>query len=678
MINMKGVLVDASNKPISGAKIILRSVKNGSVPTGIEAEVTTDENGAYDFSANVGSYLCYIFVEGKETALPGYVNIYDFSGEGTLQEYLYAPCEKDARPMFIYMWEIVRQEIKKSADEIAKSEENIESMLNQIKSLVSSGNIFNTKEEGLEAVEEGEFFVVVEPSDGLKGASLYQKVNDQAVLKNEIPNYVYVVALKERVNEVAAQVDGFKSRRSSKYLLAFSDSKGRIAGFFDKIGGVFNALGGIKAKSVDSPEARIQRINSNMVNNKYSIIEIDKNGKVVWGTRAGGWKEYRGEPLHNTRGLLKGRAVAIGDSITRNGARDFFTNSDGLLESSTYLDLSWHVRASMILDGSMFIESIYATGRMTTKGIHDTHLPQAIALKPDMVIVMCGRNDVITNGISIENETIPYLKKIYAKLRYNGILPVICSQAAQNNSGSETRRIRQMKIDKFNRAYALKHGLPFVDIHTPTTDPKTGDWFEGFTNKMPDGNPDPSHPNTLGAGPIALALAETLRPWLSNVKAIRSSENLTYPLSNNYVVNPMFLRDGDSGSSISGWNINADGSMDVESQIGIKGKAAKFSNGRRMTQKITLTDPGKYCFGFAVKGGGEGANLSVVLKSGESDSSTYLGGIAVFNVEFEKFQYYYTEFILGDEDSKTVSILATNGGPKSAWVTDFTISKLGF
>lgn len=207
MINMKGVLVDASNKPISGAKIILRSVKNGSVPTGIEAEVVTDENGAYDFSANVGSYLCYIFVENTETALPGYVNIYDFSGAGTLQEYLYAPCEKDARPMFIFMWEIIRQEINSSLRENRDIEERLKQLRDEVEALAeisaNGGNvIYKTVQEGMAATQDGGYFRVESSIGGETLFFWYRKNGSIAVKLGGVPSDEAINAVRRLIADV--------------------------------------------------------------------------------------------------------------------------------------------------------------------------------------------------------------------------------------------------------------------------------------------------------------------------------------------------------------------------------------------------------------------------------------------------------------------------------------------
>lgn len=207
MINLKGILFDAANKPISGAKILLRSVKNGSVPTGIIAEVITDEKGEYDFNANVGSYLCYILVENTETALPGYVNIYDYSGEGTLQEYLYAPCEKDARPMFIFMWEIIRQEINSSLRENRDIEARIIELKKEVEAMyeiaADGGNvIFKTVPEGMAATSDGGYFRVESQLGGETLFTWYRKSGSIAVMLGGVPSTESINSIRRLIADL--------------------------------------------------------------------------------------------------------------------------------------------------------------------------------------------------------------------------------------------------------------------------------------------------------------------------------------------------------------------------------------------------------------------------------------------------------------------------------------------
>lgn len=117
-VTLSGVLLDPLNKPLPGVRIELKSVKTGDVISGIAAEFVTNQDGSYSVEIPVGSYKCAIIVKDRETSLPGYVNVYDYSGAGTLNEYLYAPCQEDGEPMFIVQWEMMRQWINERVSNV--------------------------------------------------------------------------------------------------------------------------------------------------------------------------------------------------------------------------------------------------------------------------------------------------------------------------------------------------------------------------------------------------------------------------------------------------------------------------------------------------------------------------------------------------------------------------------
>ena len=239
MIKLKGVLVDGSNLPVADARILLRSVKNGSVPDGIIAEVVTDKNGAYDFSANVGSYLCYIYAENKETALPGYVNIYSYSGEGTLQEYLYAPCEMDARPMFIFMWELARREIRAAQDDINKKHEEIKVIFGDIEGKYDANTYYITSSDkdgttaGLAGTDEGGMFRVAQGVSADNSFIYYRKVDGKAVKVALMPSSVFVEKTSQRTEMNESQISeikkGYKQiTADSSDVPLFVDESGKV------------------------------------------------------------------------------------------------------------------------------------------------------------------------------------------------------------------------------------------------------------------------------------------------------------------------------------------------------------------------------------------------------------------------------------------------------------------
>lgn len=113
-IVLSGILIDSTNKAITGAKVILKSVKNGDVISGIAGSFVTGVDGSYSVTVPYGTYKVYIEIEGEQTAMPGFFNVYDYSANGSLQDFLYQPCEENNIPMFLFELETIRQDIKES------------------------------------------------------------------------------------------------------------------------------------------------------------------------------------------------------------------------------------------------------------------------------------------------------------------------------------------------------------------------------------------------------------------------------------------------------------------------------------------------------------------------------------------------------------------------------------
>lgn len=167
-VTLSGVLLDPLNKPLPGVLIELKSVKTGNVISGLTAEFVTNQDGSYSVDVPVGSYKCAVIVKDRETSLPGYVNVYDYSGAGTLNEYLYAPCQEDGEPMFIVQWEMIRQEISANRDFIAESVSKIENISDGLENQFLAKTFFITESDpngtiaGIEGTSNGEVFRVAQ------------------------------------------------------------------------------------------------------------------------------------------------------------------------------------------------------------------------------------------------------------------------------------------------------------------------------------------------------------------------------------------------------------------------------------------------------------------------------------------------------------------------------------
>lgn len=111
-ITLSGILIDSTSKAITGAKVVLKSVKTGDVISGVAGSFVTGLDGSYSVTVPYGTYKVYIEIEGEQTAMPGFFNVYDYSANGSLQDFLYQPCEEHNIPMFLFELEVIRQEIK--------------------------------------------------------------------------------------------------------------------------------------------------------------------------------------------------------------------------------------------------------------------------------------------------------------------------------------------------------------------------------------------------------------------------------------------------------------------------------------------------------------------------------------------------------------------------------------
>lgn len=111
-ISLSGILIDSLGNAIAGAKVVLKSVKTGDVISGVTGSFVTGVDGSYNVTVPYGTYKVYIEIEGEQTAMPGFFNVYDYSVNGSLQDFLYQPCEENNIPMFLFELEIIRQDIK--------------------------------------------------------------------------------------------------------------------------------------------------------------------------------------------------------------------------------------------------------------------------------------------------------------------------------------------------------------------------------------------------------------------------------------------------------------------------------------------------------------------------------------------------------------------------------------
>lgn len=482
----------------------------------------------------------------------------------------------------------------------------------------------------------------------------------------KMPSQDAVSAVDEKINQTNARTDGLNTREKSVYPLEVIDKYGRTPLFIDEEGGL-NAPGGIITKSlsgvsaislesVDADQANILALTSQKViadsDNDYPLPVVDQQGRVLWyWNPETGRPVCLGEPLSNHRGPMKGDIFAIGDSITAYGVAWSGANASGTSYAPCLNDQSWHEWASLMTNGRIHLTGISATGGYTVTQVKNVHLPIAIAANPTFCVVMCGRNDVV-QGINIDTVTIPAYRTIFLRLRQAGIIPVVCTMSAQGNSGDNTRRIAEHKLNAWLRAYANEKSLPLVDLHRYTVDPLTGDWIAGY-------NQDVSHPNGTGAKAMGQALVDGLKDWTSPVLPARADEQLAAGLTKNLITNALFLNN--AGGNPSDWTVTTAGTATITTDPAVKGNVWSTAN-QSSELAVSVTPGQRLQFGFFTK---TASQLSLYVLAGGSSSTQNLAGLRGWKTYITDWAYFSYEFTVPAGITQVTVKMVTGGALSS-------------
>lgn len=218
-ITLSGTLIDSTGKAIAGAKVVLKSVKTGDVISGLAGSFTTGVDGSYSVNVPYGSYKVYVEIEGEQTAMPGFFNVYDYSANGSLQDFLYQPCEEDNIPMFLFELETIRQDIKKSYKNAIDSViENLIPLSKQYMTLAEA-------EEDIANIPDGSV-TYIRSTDGTSLADEYMNVaGTLTATGRKMPSQQ---ALDTGIAEIdAKKVDKYEGD-SPDLLIALTDQNGNL------------------------------------------------------------------------------------------------------------------------------------------------------------------------------------------------------------------------------------------------------------------------------------------------------------------------------------------------------------------------------------------------------------------------------------------------------------------
>ncbi|EFI9542960.1 tail fiber protein [Escherichia coli] len=127
-VRISGVLKDGAGKPIQNCTIQLKARRNSTtVVVNTVASENPDEAGRYTMDVEYGQYSVSLLVEGFPPSHAGTITVYEDSQPGTLNDFLGAMTEDDARPEALRRFELMVESAATRAETAAKRAEDIAS-----------------------------------------------------------------------------------------------------------------------------------------------------------------------------------------------------------------------------------------------------------------------------------------------------------------------------------------------------------------------------------------------------------------------------------------------------------------------------------------------------------------------------------------------------------------------
>ncbi|END3988457.1 phage tail protein, partial [Escherichia coli] len=117
-----GVLKDGTGKPVQNCTIVLKARRTSStVVVNTVASENPDEAGRYSMDVEYGQYSVTLLVEGFPPSHAGTITVYEGSRPGTLNDFLGAMTEDDARPEALRRFELMVNEVARHAGASSQS-----------------------------------------------------------------------------------------------------------------------------------------------------------------------------------------------------------------------------------------------------------------------------------------------------------------------------------------------------------------------------------------------------------------------------------------------------------------------------------------------------------------------------------------------------------------------------
>ncbi|EGI6687286.1 phage tail protein, partial [Escherichia coli] len=121
-VKISGVLKDGTGKPVQNCTIQLKAKRNSTtVVVNTVASENPDEAGRYSMDVEYGQYSVTLLVEGFPPSHAGTITVYEDSQPGTLNDFLGAMTEDDARPEALRRFELMVEEVARNAEEAKKN-----------------------------------------------------------------------------------------------------------------------------------------------------------------------------------------------------------------------------------------------------------------------------------------------------------------------------------------------------------------------------------------------------------------------------------------------------------------------------------------------------------------------------------------------------------------------------
>ena len=121
-VKISGVLKDGTGKPVQNCTIVLKARRTSStVVVNTVASENPDEAGRYSMDVEHGQYSVILLVEGFPPSHAGTITVYEGSRPGTLNDFLGAMTEDDARPEALRRFELMVNEVARHAGASSQS-----------------------------------------------------------------------------------------------------------------------------------------------------------------------------------------------------------------------------------------------------------------------------------------------------------------------------------------------------------------------------------------------------------------------------------------------------------------------------------------------------------------------------------------------------------------------------